>query len=179
MQHLEIQKKNHLQYFVTNNQFFVVNGAPVPKTKIILYSGLLVFNIDRKTLDFKFMHSSFYKVSSFNQLPIAMAGFEQIIDTEVVLSKSNPRQLLINKDEYNLQSVIVNELANKTSRTVVGSSVYVIDNVNENKVYKYSPLSNLIIKGSGHPSYSTFIKYFYTFIYLILCVTFYKKQVVH
>ena len=130
----------NLEKFVSNESEFMINGTIIPRTKAILYSNLLVFYINRKTLDYKFTSVGVERVVGFNQLPVAIAGFERLNTREINYGRNVP----INNDLYSLQSIVYAKTTNVNGENDIvlgtGSMVYCTSDINNASLKIYDPI---------------------------------------
>ncbi len=111
------------------HQYFLENGAMVPRHTSLIYSrGVLFFFVDRRANTIRLNDIQPFNIS---RLPVAISGFERLNDREVDFED----ELKIRGDVYQLRSVVVSEVnRNDPERNVVvGSSAAFMIHANPEK----------------------------------------------
>ena len=111
------------------HQYFLENGAMVPRHTSLIYSrGVLFFFVDRRANTIRLNDIQPFNL---NRLPVAISGFERLNDREVDFED----ELKIRGDVYQLRSVVVSEVnRNDPERNVVvGSSAAFMIHANPEK----------------------------------------------
>ena len=104
------------------HQYFIENGAMVPRHTSLIYSrGVLFFFVDRRANVIRYNDMQPFNIS---RLPLSVSGFERLNDREVDFDD----QITIRSDVYHLRSVVLAEInRNSPERNlVVGSSTIVM-----------------------------------------------------
>jgi hypothetical protein len=125
----------NLEDAINQDQYFLENGAIVPRNTSLIYSrGVLFFFIDRRSQVIRLNN----EMQPFNlaRLPIALSGFERLNDREVNFSPN----FQVGSDNYRLRSVVVSEVnRNAQERNlVIGSSALIVSSDGTNHL-KYDP----------------------------------------
>jgi hypothetical protein len=125
------------------HQYFLENGAMVPRHTSLVYSrGVLFFFVDRRSSVIKLQDIQPFNLS---RMPVIASGFEQLNDREI----DCPLTIPYKGDTYELTSVVVAEVNTEVQEknVVVGSSTLFRTPVNPEKgIYDeqylhYDPLS--------------------------------------
>jgi hypothetical protein len=124
------------------NQYFLENGALVPRQTSLIYSrGILFFFIDRRSNVVRFNDIQPFNIA---RLPTTVSGFERLNDREV----SYEDEIKIRGDTYQLRSVVLAEINRNLpeKNIVVGSSTAIMVHADPDKqIYQnayihYDPL---------------------------------------
>ena len=125
------------------HQYFIENGAMVPRHTSLIYSrGVLFFFVDRRANVIRYNDMQPFNIS---RLPLSVSGFERLNDREVDFDD----QITIRSDVYHLRSVVLAEInRNSPERNlVVGSSTIVMLHQDftagryTNEYFQYDPMS--------------------------------------
>jgi hypothetical protein len=125
------------------HQYFIENGAMVPRHTSLIYSrGVLFFFVDRRANVIRYNDMQPFNIS---RLPLSVSGFERLNDREVDFDD----QITIRSDVYHLRSVVLAEInRNSPERNlVVGSSAIVMLHQDltigryTNEYFQYDPMS--------------------------------------
>lgn len=125
------------------NQYFLENGAMVPRHTSLIYSrGVLFFFVDRRANVIRYNDMQPFNIA---RLPLSVSGFERLNDREVDFTD----EITIRSDVYQLRSVVLAEVnRNAPERNiVVGSSTIIMNhsnpaaNVFQNEYLHYDPIS--------------------------------------
>lgn len=123
-------------------QYFLENGAMVPRHTSLIYSrGVLFFFVDRRANVIRYNEMQPFNILS---LPTAVSGFERLNDREVTVKET----LTVRGDVYKLRSVVLAEVNRNApeKNIVVGSStIFMIHadptkGFNTNEYFHYDPL---------------------------------------
>ena len=125
------------------NQYFLENGAMIPRHTSLIYSrGVLFFFVDRRANLIRYNDMQPFNIS---RLPLSVSGFERLNDREVDFTE----EITIRSDVYQLRSVVLAEVnRNAPERNiVVGSSTLIMhhadpaNGVFTNEYMQYDPIS--------------------------------------
>ena len=125
------------------HQYFLENGAMVPRHTSLIYSrGVLFFFVDRRANVIRFNDMQPFNIA---RMPISVSGFERLNDREVDFEDV----IKIRNDVYQLRSVVLAEV-NRNSvemNLVVGSSAIFMIHADhakgqfQNEWFQYDPIS--------------------------------------
>lgn len=125
------------------NQYFLENGAMIPRHTSLIYSrGVLFFFVDRRANVIRYNDMQPFNIA---RLPLSVSGFERLNDREVDYSD----EITIREDVYQLRSVVLAEVnRNAPERNiVVGSSTIIMNHADTNnniftaEYIQYDPIS--------------------------------------
>jgi len=125
------------------NQYFLENGAMIPRHTSLIYSrGVLFFFVDRRANLIRYNDMQPFNIS---RLPLSVSGFERLNDREVDFTE----EITIRSDVYQLRSVVLAEVnRNAPERNiVVGSSTLIMHHADPangaftNEYMQYDPIS--------------------------------------
>ena len=136
------------------HQYFIENGAMVPRQSSLIYSrGVLFFFVDRRTNVIRFNEMQPFNVTN---LPVTVSGFERINTREVDFDPEIDHR----GDKYLLRSVVLAELnrLEPVNNVVVGSSaIFMIHSninagINQSEYFQYDPInvSDPVSTPDGH-----------------------------
>jgi len=143
----------HLEDYINQNQWYVEDGAMIPKLQQIIYAkGVLIFYVNRRfnTIDISRLKNPF----SFNRLPLTVSGFERINEKKVNFNYDFD----INGTTFRLKSVVCAETNPAMPELITHSSTllrYFGDpsaGFIENRFYWYNPKAagQAIQTGAGY-----------------------------
>lgn len=133
----------NLQDALDQHQYFIENGAMIPRHTSLIYSrGVLFFFVDRRANVIRYNDMQPFNIA---RLPLSVSGFERLNDREVDFKDEIP----IRSDVYQLRSVVLAEVNRNApeKNLVVGSSAVIMihaDPANgtfENEYFQYDPIS--------------------------------------
>jgi hypothetical protein len=125
------------------NQYFLENGAMVPRHTSLIYSrGVLFFFVDRRANIIRYNDVQPFNIA---RLPVSVSGFERLNDREVDFND----EITIRSDVYQLRSVVLAEVnRNSPERNiVVGSSTIIMNHADhsngifQHEYIQYDPIS--------------------------------------
>ena len=125
------------------NQYFLENGAMIPRHTSLIYSrGVLFFFVDRRASIVRYNDLQPFNIA---RLPLSVSGFERLNDREVDFSD----EITIRSDVYQLRSVVIADVNRNSqeSNIVVGSSTLIMvhadpnNGIYENKYLIYDPIN--------------------------------------
>ena len=125
------------------HQYFLENGAMVPRHTSLIYSrGVLFFFVDRRANVIRFNDMQPFNIA---RMPISVSGFERLNDREVDYEPT----INIRGDSYNLRSVVLAEVnRNSIERNIVvgSSAIFMLHQDHakdrfQNEYFKYDPIS--------------------------------------
>ena len=135
------------------HQYFIENGAMVPRHTSLIYSrGVLFFFVDRRANIIRYNDMQPFNIA---RLPLSVSGFERLNDRKVDYKD----EILIRSDVYQLRSVVIAEVnRNSPERNlVVGSSTIIMNHSNleagqfQPEYFQYDPMSvvDAVMTSSG------------------------------